>query len=146
MDTEIYQEIILQHSRHPRNFGHLENATHSANGTNASCGDAVSVQLILAGDAILRIKFTSTACAICTASASIMTSEVNGLIKALALKIAGDFRKMLVEGALLETCSDRLQALRGVHQFPQRVKCATLPWETLTAALHYNNNTPLLPG
>ena len=136
MDTEIYQEVILQHSRRPKNFGPLEDATHRADGRNASCGDELQVQLILEDSTIREIKFTASACAICTASASLMTSEVKGLPEPQALGIAADFRKMVTEGILPEGLSERLQILGGVHQFPQRVKCATLPWETLVAALH----------
>jgi len=136
MDAEIYQEIILQHSRWPRNFGCLETATHSASGQNASCGDAIQVQLILEDDIIRKIKFNSSACAICTASASIMTNEVKGLAKAQALRVVLDFRRMVADGILSEKFPDRLKALGGIHQFPQRVKCATLPWETLVVALH----------
>lgn len=136
MDTEIYQEVILQHSRRPRNFGRLEVATHSANGQNASCGDAIQVQLILEGNVVREIKFNSSACAVCTASASIMTSVVKGLAKAQALEVVLDFRRMAVDGVLSERLPERLKALGGIHQFPQRVKCATLPWETLAVALH----------
>jgi nitrogen fixation protein NifU and related proteins len=135
MDTEIYQEVILQHSKRPKNFGPLEGATHSAEGRNASCGDELQVQLIVKEDTIQDIKFTSSACAICTASASLMTSEVKGLSHPQALGIASDFRKMVIEGTQPKALSDRLKILKGVHHFPQRVKCATLPWETLATAL-----------
>lgn len=135
MDTEIYQEVILQHSKRPKNFGVLERATHSAEGRNASCGDELQVQLIVEGDTIREIKFTASACAICTASASLMTGEVKGLPDRQALELASHFRKMVIDGVSSSDLSDRLQILKGVHQFPQRVKCATLPWETLATAL-----------
>lgn len=135
MDTEIYQAVILQHSKRPRNFGPLEGATNSAEGNNASCGDELEVQLILEQNVIQKIQFTASACAICTASASLMTGEVKGLPDHRALEIASDFRKMIIEGIPPKSLSDRLKVLEGVHQFPQRVKCATLPWETLAAAL-----------
>ncbi len=135
MDTEIYQEVILQHSKRPKNFGPLEQATHTAEGRNASCGDELQVQLVVEDEAIREIKFTSSACAICTASASLMTGEVKGLSHNQALSKASDFRKMIIEGTPPEGLSDRLKILEGVHHFPQRVKCATLPWETLAAAL-----------
>ncbi|QQY08816.1 MAG: SUF system NifU family Fe-S cluster assembly protein [Candidatus Xiphinematobacter sp.] len=136
MDTEIYQEVILQHSRRPRNFGYLEMATHGASGQNASCGDSIQIQLVLQGDIIQEIKFNSSACAVCTASASIMTDEVKGLVRAQALRVAMDFRRMAVEGIFPERLPDRLKVLGGIYQFPQRVRCATLPWETLSLALH----------
>lgn len=135
MDTEIYQEVILQHSKRPRNFGPLEHATHMADGRNASCGDELRVELIVENDSIREVKFTASACAICTASASLMTGEVKGLPGSRALEIASHFRKMVVDGTSPEDLSDRLKILAGVHHFPQRVKCATLPWETLAAAL-----------
>ncbi|PWU07395.1 MAG: SUF system NifU family Fe-S cluster assembly protein [Verrucomicrobia bacterium] len=136
MDTELYQEVILQNSKRPKNFGPLEGATHSAEGRNASCGDELQVQLIVNNDIIQQIKFTSSACAICTASASLMTGAVKGLPSSQALQICSKFRKMVVEGAPPEALSETLKVLAGVHQFPPRVKCATLPWETLSTALH----------
>ncbi len=135
MDTEIYQEVILQHSKRPKNFGPLDGATHTAEGRNASCGDELQVQLVVEDDTIREIKFTSSACAICTASASLMTAEVKGLPSPQALEIGSNFRKMVVDGTPPDALSDRLKILAGVHQFPLRVKCATLPWETLAAAL-----------
>jgi nitrogen fixation NifU-like protein len=135
MDTEIYQEVILQHSKRPKNFGPLDGATHTAEGLNASCGDELQVQLVIENDTIREIKFTASACAICTASASLMTGEVKGLPNSQALEVGSNFRKMVIEGTPPDTLSDRLKILAGVHQFPLRVKCATLPWETLAAAL-----------
>jgi len=135
MDTELYQEVLLQHSKRPRNFGPLENATHAADGHNALCGDEISVALRVEGDTVADIKFTGSACAICTASASIMTGEVKGLTCEGAEKLAGDFRLLAKEGSGVEVPM-KLEVLSGVHRFPQRVKCAVLPWETLVSALH----------
>lgn len=134
---ELYQEILLQHSRRPRNHGPLENPSHRADGHNALCGDELSVELRIAGDTIEAVKFQSSACAICTASASLMTGSVVGLTTGEATGLAGDFRKLATHGEATPTMEGlpALQALGAVHRFPQRVKCATLPWETLSAAI-----------
>jgi len=134
MDNELYQEVLLQHSKRPRNFGPLENPTHAADGHNALCGDEIAVQLRIENDAISDIKFTGSACAICTASASIMTGETKGLTCGAAEKLAADFRIIAKDGVGPEIPA-KLRVLGGVHQFPQRVKCAVLPWETLVSAL-----------
>jgi nitrogen fixation NifU-like protein len=134
---ELYQEVLLQHSRRPRNSGPLENATHRAEGNNALCGDEITVELLVADDQIAEIRFQSSACAICTASASIMTCEVAKLTTGAACELAGEFRKMATDGMptpLLEG-KTRLEVMGSIHRFPQRVKCATLPWDTLTTAL-----------
>ena len=137
MNMELYQEVILQHSRRPRNFGLLEHATHRAEGVNANCGDEVTVELILSDDAIREVKFTGSACAICTASASILTMEVTGQPVDDGLALIRDFRKFVITGesSPLIQAHPRLEVMGSVHQFPQRVKCATLAWETLAAAL-----------
>ena len=113
----------------------MENPTHSADGHNALCGDEISVALRVENDTISDIKFTGNACAICTASASIMTGEVKGLTCPAAGKMAADFRILAKDGAGPDVPT-RLRVMSGVHQFPQRVKCAVLPWETLTTAIH----------
>lgn len=135
MDNELYQAVLLQHSKRPRNFGQLEHATHSADGHNALCGDEVSVALRMENDVVAEAKFTGSACAICTASASIMTGEVTGLPAEKVEELAGNFRLLAKDGAA-PGIPPKLEVLGGVHQFPQRVKCAVLPWETLVSALH----------
>lgn len=137
MNTELYQEVLLQHSRRPRNFGPLEGATHRAEGLNALCGDEVTVELALDGDTVRAAHFSGSACAICTASASILTCEVSGQNVATARSLAEGFRKLAVSGEATEEISQRprLEVMGSVHKFPQRVKCATLPWETLLGAL-----------
>lgn len=134
---ELYQEILLQHSRRPRNHGPLENATHRAEGHNALCGDELSVELRIAEDTVEAVRFQSSACAICTASASLMTCATAGMKTGAASALAEDFRKLATTGEAtpeIEKLSS-LRALGAVHRFPQRVKCATLPWETLAAAI-----------
>ncbi len=134
MDNELYQEVLLQHSKRPRNFGPLENATHAADGHNALCGDEISVALKIEDDKVSEAKFTGSACAICTASASIMTGEVKGLSCEAVETLAAHFRQLAKEGTGVDVPM-KLQVLGGVHQFPQRVKCAVLPWETLVSAM-----------
>ena len=134
MDNELYQAVLLQHSKKPRNFGPLENPTHSADGHNALCGDEISVALRVENGTVADAKFTGTACAICTASASMMTGEVKGLPCEAAETLASHFRQFAKDGSGPDL-PVKLQVLGGVHQFPQRVKCAVLPWETLVNAL-----------
>lgn len=137
MNSELYQEVILQHSRRPRNFGPLPNATHRAEGVNATCGDEVTVELRVEGEQIAEAKFTGSACAICTASASILTLEVTGRTTGDGQRLAEGFRRYAVTGEADEFTAQhpRLEVMASVHRFPQRVKCATLPWEALLAAL-----------
>ena len=134
MDNELYQAVLMQHSKQPRNFGPLGCATHSADGHNALCGDEISVALRIEDGAVTEAKFTGSACAICTASASIMTGEVKGLTCEAAQTLAGNFR-LLVKDGTGPDLPKKLEVLSGVHQFPQRVKCAVLPWETLVNAM-----------
>lgn len=134
MDNELYQAVLLQHSKQPRNFGPLEGATHAADGHNALCGDEISVALRVEDGSVADAKFTGSACAICTASASIMTGEVKGLTCEAARTLAGNFRLLVKDGAG-PGLPKKLEVLSGVHQYPQRVKCAVLPWETLVTAL-----------
>ena len=136
MNMEIYQEVLLQHSRRPRNCGPLEGATHRAEGINASCGDEITIELKLADGAVQAAAFTGSACAICTASASILTLEVAGLPVADARTLAGEFRGFAITGESTTGIAQRprLEAMGSVHKFPQRVKCATLAWEALLAA------------
>lgn len=138
MSMELYQEVLLQHSRRPRNFGPLEGATHRAEGVNALCGDEVSIELAMDGDLVRQARFSGSACAICTASASILTMEITGQPTAEARTLAEDFRKFAVTGEPAPSLSarPRLEVMGSVHKFPQRVKCATLPWETLLAAMN----------
>lgn len=139
MSMELYQEVLLQHSRRPRNFGPLEGATHRAEGLNALCGDEVTVELAVEDGVVREVKFHGHACAICTASASILTMEVAGQPAEEARALAGDFRKLATTGEPSGAVAGhtRLEVMGSVHQFPQRVKCATLPWETLVAALDH---------
>lgn len=134
---ELYQEVLLQHSRHPRNYGPLEHATHRAEGYNALCGDEVTIEAIVNDGVVEAVQFQASACAICTASASIMTCEAVRLSEPAVIDLAQNFRKLATDGVADSAIEGRtaLDVMGTIHRFPQRVKCATLPWETLTAAL-----------
>lgn len=135
---ELYQEVILDHSRHPRHFGPLEGATHTGEGYNPLCGDRVKLYLNLdAGDRIADIKFEGKGCAISQASASLMTDMLKGRTVAEAETLMGGFLH-LVKGEETELGGDdreKLEVMAGVSAFPMRVKCATLAWHTMKSAL-----------
>lgn len=135
---ELYQEVILDHSRHPRHFGPLEGATHVGEGHNPLCGDRVKIELALdAGERITDIKFQGKGCAISQASASLMTDMLKGRTVEEAEKLMGGFLH-LVKGEATELEGDdrdRLEVMAGVSAFPMRVKCATLAWHTMKSAL-----------
>jgi nitrogen fixation NifU-like protein len=134
MDNELYQEVLLQYARRPVNFGPLEHATHEAEGYNAMCGDEIAVALKVEDGKVSEAKFTGSSCAICTASACLMTGEIRGLTCDAACKLASSFRGLIREGSSPDV-TEKLRLLDRVHQFPQRVKCAVLPWETMVQAL-----------
>lgn len=136
---ELYQEVILDHSRHPRHFGALAGATHVGEGFNPLCGDRVKIYLVLGADnRIADIKFEGKGCAISQASASLMTDMIVGRTVEEAEKMMGGFLN-LVKGEDVEGLSaddrERLEVMGGVSAFPMRVKCATLAWHTMKSAL-----------
>ena len=136
---ELYQEVILDHSRHPRHFGKLEHATNTAQGYNPLCGDRVTIYLIVGeDDRIADIRFEGKGCAISQASASLMTDMIVGKTVAEAEKLMGGFLNLVkgeeVEG-LNEDDRETLNVMAGVSGFPMRVKCATLAWHTMKSAL-----------
>jgi nitrogen fixation protein NifU and related proteins len=136
---ELYQDVILDHARHPRHFGPLEGATHVGEGHNPLCGDKVKVYLTVDGnDRIADIKFEGKGCAISQASASLMTDMLLGRTVAEAEDLMGGFLH-LVKGEdsseLLPDDRERLEVMAGVSEFPMRVKCATLAWHTMKSAL-----------
>jgi nitrogen fixation protein NifU and related proteins len=135
---ELYQEVILDHSRHPRHFGKLEHATHHGEGYNPLCGDRITVQLTLQDGRIADIKFEGRGCAISQASASLMTDMIAGRTLAEAEALMNGFIHLVKgEGAtdLGEDDLERLNVMAGVSAFPMRVKCATLAWHTMKSAL-----------
>ncbi len=135
---ELYQEVILDHNRRPRNFQKLEGANRTAEGYNPLCGDQITVHLILEDGVIRDISFLGSGCAISKASASMMTATLKGKTATEAEAIFETFHKM-VTADLSRTFDPlemgKLAAFAGVREFPVRVKCATLPWHTVRAAL-----------
>jgi nitrogen fixation NifU-like protein len=136
---ELYQEVILDHSRHPRHHGVLEDASHKAEGYNPLCGDRVTVYLKLGEDnRVSDIKFEGKGCAISQASASMMTDMLKGRTAAEADRLMKGFLH-LVKGEdasdLLEDDRERLEVMGGISEFPMRVKCATLAWHTYKNAV-----------
>ncbi len=133
---ELYQEIIVDHGRHPRHRGLPEGATHRAEGFNPLCGDKVEVALVLQGDRLQEAGFEGSGCAISQASASVMMERVQQMEAPLVRALAARFQRMVKgqEPADFDRDGD-LAAFGGVTRFPMRVKCATLPWHTLLAAL-----------
>jgi nitrogen fixation NifU-like protein len=133
---ELYQEYVLDHGRRPRNFRHPEGATHEADGYNPLCGDKISVKLVVDGDVIVDLGFQGAGCAISTASASTMTEALKGKTVREARDLFGAFVAMVKgESEPDEDTLDTLAVFAGVAEFPMRVKCATLAWHTLSAAL-----------
>ena len=135
---ELYQEVILDHNRKPRNFGSLEHASHHAEGHNPLCGDRIDVSLRLDGDRVDAIAFAGESCAICKASASMMTVNVKGKTREEAETLIREFREMATGKLDLKAPNHigRLAVFAGVSDLPTRVKCAILPWHTLHAALN----------
>ena len=132
----LYQEVILDHNRKPRNYGRLEHPSHQAEGLNPLCGDHIHLALELAGDTIAAIAFHGESCAICKASASMMTVAVKGKSRSDAQTLIGEFVDMAT-GRLAATDAahlGRLAVFSGISELPMRVKCAILPWHTLQAA------------
>jgi len=137
--SELYQQVILDHNKKPRNFRKLEAPSHTAEGYNPLCGDQMTVYLNIAGDQVEDVAFEGSGCAISKASASMMTQAVKGKSKGEAEALFREFHSM-VTGELNEEIEQNslgnLKIFAGVREFPVRVKCATLPWHTLHAALN----------
>ena len=132
--TELYQQVILDHNRRPRNRGRLPTANRVAHGDNPSCGDQCSVYLQLDGDRIKDLSFDGSGCAISQASASLMTTQLKGKNAAEAEALFKNFHEIVTTGKEPEEISD-LGAFAGVHAFPARIKCATLGWHAALEAL-----------
>lgn len=145
---ELYQEVILDHSKRPRNFGHLPAPTHRADGDNPLCGDKIHLELEIEGDRIKDLRFEGQGCAISTASASLMTETLKG-------RTLAEVRTLFHQ--MHETCTGKpdaeaagrepldigkLAVFEGVRQYPLRVKCATLAWHTLNNALEGEASAP----
>jgi nitrogen fixation NifU-like protein len=140
---DLYQEVILEHSKQPRNYRELGNADHKAEGYNPLCGDHFTVYLKMDGDKIQDVSFQGAGCAISKASASMMTQSVKGKTLAEAEKIFEQFHKLVTGAEHNGTLEElgKLAVFSGVSEFPVRVKCATLAWHTLHAALEGKQET-----
>ena len=133
---DLYQEVILDHNRRPRNFGALPHANRRAEGHNPLCGDRVTVYLDLADGRIQDVAFEGSGCAISTASASLMTEALKGLTVEETRGIFHGFHELVTHGEEAGGPDlGKLEVFSGVREFPMRVKCATLPWHALMAAL-----------
>ncbi|CAN5783502.1 SUF system NifU family Fe-S cluster assembly protein [soil metagenome] len=136
--NDLYQEVILDHNKNPRNFRELETATNTADGNNPLCGDALRVYVEMEDDRVKDVAFKGSGCAISKASASMMTQIVKGKSKEEAEVLFDEFHKMVTGELDTETDENQLGKLKifaGVLEFPARVKCASLSWHTLHAAL-----------
>jgi nitrogen fixation NifU-like protein len=137
---DLYQEVILDHNRHPRNFRALPGANRAAVGHNPLCGDRLQVFLHIVDDRIQGISFEGSGCAISTASASLMTEALKGKTVAEAHTLFESFHELLTLGSDDPGRLGKLAVLAGVREFPIRVKCATLAWHTLEAALEQRDH------
>ena len=137
--NDLYQEVILEHNKNPRNFREIADADKTATGNNPLCGDALRVYVDLEGDTVKDVSFKGSGCAISKASASMMTQVVKGKTKEEAEVLFDEFHRMVLGELDEETEENHLGKLKifaGVREFPARVKCASLSWHTLNAALH----------
>jgi nitrogen fixation NifU-like protein len=135
--TDLYQEVVLDHGKRPRNFGPLPAGTHHAEGLNPLCGDHLTVHARVDGGVVAEVRFEGSGCAISKASASVMTGVVKGRSAAEVDALFEQFHKLVTEGPRPgdEETLGKLAVFGGVHEFPTRVKCASLAWHTLRQAL-----------
>lgn len=134
---ELYQEVILDHAKHPRNFGHPDAANRRALGNNPLCGDQLALYLTFEDGVVREVAFEGNGCAISMASASLMTEAVKGKTEAEVRDLFARFHELVtIEDANVDADAlDKLAVFSGVREFPVRVKCATLAWHTLVAAI-----------
>ena len=138
MSFDLYQQVILDHNKKPRNFGPLEGHTHSCHGYNPLCGDDYTVYLRIEDKIIQEVGFDGSGCAISKASASMMTQALVGKTLPEASNIFGEFHQMVLgdlEPSSTPNELGKLKIFQGVRDFPSRVKCASLPWHAMTSAL-----------
>ncbi len=133
---ELYQEVILDHNKHPRNFGELDGADRHADGFNPLCGDRLAVYVNLDGDVVADVGFLGSGCAISKASASLMTEAIRGKTLAEVQQLFQEFHRMVTDrdASVDDALLGKLAVLAGVRDYPTRVKCASLAWHTLRAA------------
>ena len=133
---ELYQQVILDHNKHPRNFGELDGADRHADGYNPLCGDRLTLYMNLEGNVISDVSFVGSGCAISKASASLMTDAVKGKTLAEAQRLFDEFHSMITSSGTPSNLDilGKLAVLAGVRDYPTRIKCASLAWHTLRAA------------
>lgn len=144
--SELYQGVILDHNRSPRNFGPLPDASAEAEGYNPLCGDRFTVRVKMDGDRIESVRFEGMGCAISKASASVMTTLVKGKTREEAQAMFGRFQQMVTgqgTGAVAGPAGRKLAVFSGVSEFPSRVKCAILGWHALRAAIEDRASAPV---
>jgi nitrogen fixation protein NifU and related proteins len=137
--SDLYQETILEHNKNPRNFREIEGADKQADGNNPLCGDALRVYVKMDGDTVADVAFKGSGCAISKASASMMTQTLKGKSREEADELFDEFHRMVTGDLNIEADDNKLGKLKifaGVLEFPARVKCASLSWHTVHAALH----------
>ncbi len=140
---ELYQEVILDHYRNPRNLGHIEPSNREANGNNPLCGDKFTIYANVEDGIVKGVSFEGRGCAISTASASLMTEILKGLTEAEAGAVFERFHAVVTgeKDEVIDGELDKLNVLTGVRGYPMRVKCATLAWHTMKAALKNSDET-----
>lgn len=132
---DLYQQVILDHSKSPRNFRKMETANRKAEGRNPLCGDQVTIYLLMEGDVVKDISFQGSGCAISKASASLLTDALKGRSKDEVKKMFEKVHDLVTTGKINEDEIGKLAVFAGVHRFPARVKCAILPWHAVMAAV-----------
>ncbi len=137
---DLYQDLIIDHARAPKNFGHLVDKSHHARGHNPLCGDVIDLDVMVQQDTIKNIAFVGDGCAISKASASLMTESVKGKTLAEAQQLFHGFHHMLTQDDATPKDLGKLVVLQGVKQFPVRIKCATLCWHAFNAAINQQPN------
>ena len=141
---DLYQEVVMDHNRRPRNFRKLDGANRTSDGFNPLCGDQISLYLKVEDDLITDVGFQAAGCAISKASASMMTESIKGKTREEAERIFAGFRQMVtreVGADFSDNLPGDLEILRGIAEYPARIKCATLSWHTLHSALNAQEET-----
>ena len=141
---DLYQELLLEHKRQPRNWGRLPRASRHADGHNPLCGDTIALDVVIQGGVVSEIAFEGAGCAICIASASLMTQAVKGTAVTDAAHLVEAMHQMLTNEGSSHDADDsylgKLVVLRGVRRFPSRIKCAALAWHALAQCLREKDN------
>ena len=141
---DLYQDIIMDHNRRPRNFGPVDQPTHKKEGYNPLCGDQIEIELKILDGIVVDVGFTGVGCAISKSSASMMTEEIKGKELEVVESMFEQFRRMITVNGQMDLDADLLgdlEILQGVSRYPARIKCATLAWHTLHSAIEGDEDT-----